>query len=934
MFRNTLRTSIYALICMVIGVCSVSRAAVINVPGDQPTIAAAIAAAVSGDEIVVAPGTYFESGLNPLGKNILIRSSGGAAVTTINGSGLRIFQIDSNETAAMGFQGFTFTGGASNSGGAGFIGGSSPTFRDCVFTGNSSTGAGGALTISVGNFAGTSGTPSSPLFVNCTFSNNVSSGTGATARGGAVNISGAWPTFRNCSFTGNSQARTGGAVGIAANALFSPPGNPPVVFENCTFSGNICNPTNASHGGGPALHVNSRSVTLTDCTISNHTTTSTFAVGALGLVMAGTGPQTATLTRTTFSNNHASAAPAASRPIILVVTSATVNIDGGGFTNNGFRLSDGVELGFNTGINFTVAAGTTTALNISNASFTGNSTSATTPTGNTALIFGSGNATVGSGGLTTTTITNTTFSNNEISAVYFAGGASSASITGGSISGNIGGAGMIVANPIGSLSINGTAISNNSGLIAVSGATSPSSAGTFTITNATFSANSGTVTASNFANAAITGGSFGSHTGVSGLVNLRGSGTSAVSGVSFASNSLRTTSPTSSLKLVEFTGESGAGSGTISNCTFNGNTGVGSSNALLIASDLASLQVNGLTFTNNILTGSGSAIASLSAIEALTVSGSSFDCASTSALLLSDTGGTISGCDFRNCEGAVEASSAASANLSVINSTFFAGTSNGGSATGVLISDAINAAIRNSRFLGNNDGAISLAGTGTHSIVNTLIAGSAGNGGAIALGESSSTTIANCTLFGNLTGASGAAGGVSIIDSANATVINTISYGNSAPEIDGAATTGIVDVTFSNVQGGFIGTGNIDAAPLFVDADGSDNTPNTIDDDYRLTGTSPGINSGSNAGVPVGVTTDLGGQARIASTTVDIGAYEFQAPACRADFNNNSLVEVADIFAFLAAWFAGDTRADFNGNNANDVPDIFGFLAAWFAGCP
>jgi hypothetical protein len=44
-------------------------------------------------------------------------------------------------------------------------------------------------------------------------------------------------------------------------------------------------------------------------------------------------------------------------------------------------------------------------------------------------------------------------------------------------------------------------------------------------------------------------------------------------------------------------------------------------------------------------------------------------------------------------------------------------------------------------------------------------------------------------------------------------------------------------------------------------------------------------------------------------------------------------VQVPDIFAFLAAWFAEDTAADFDGIGGIAVPDIFAFLAAWFAGC-
>jgi hypothetical protein len=50
-----------------------------------------------------------------------------------------------------------------------------------------------------------------------------------------------------------------------------------------------------------------------------------------------------------------------------------------------------------------------------------------------------------------------------------------------------------------------------------------------------------------------------------------------------------------------------------------------------------------------------------------------------------------------------------------------------------------------------------------------------------------------------------------------------------------------------------------------------------------------------------------------------------------ADWDGNQVVQVSDIFAFLAAWFAGN--GDFNDDGINAVSDIFAFLAAWFAGC-
>ena len=57
--------------------------ATINVPADQPTINAAIAAASAGDIILVAPGIYTENVL--VTKSLTIRSTGGRGVTTIQG---------------------------------------------------------------------------------------------------------------------------------------------------------------------------------------------------------------------------------------------------------------------------------------------------------------------------------------------------------------------------------------------------------------------------------------------------------------------------------------------------------------------------------------------------------------------------------------------------------------------------------------------------------------------------------------------------------------------------------------------------------------------------------------------------------------------------------------------------------------------------------
>lgn len=56
-------------------------------------------------------------------------------------------------------------------------------------------------------------------------------------------------------------------------------------------------------------------------------------------------------------------------------------------------------------------------------------------------------------------------------------------------------------------------------------------------------------------------------------------------------------------------------------------------------------------------------------------------------------------------------------------------------------------------------------------------------------------------------------------------------------------------------------------------------------------------------------------------------------PCCNADFDQNGVLTVADIFGYLAAFFSGGINADINGNFVVNVQDIFAFLGAWFAGC-
>src|SRR6266851_50390 len=122
---------------------SAASGVIIHVPGDQPTIQAAINAAANGDTVLVSNGTYKES-INFNGKAITVTSVNGPKVTTIDGGGTNtVVFFQTNEGAGSVLNGFTITGGVagfqspnSGEGGGIFITNSSPTVTNNVITGN------------------------------------------------------------------------------------------------------------------------------------------------------------------------------------------------------------------------------------------------------------------------------------------------------------------------------------------------------------------------------------------------------------------------------------------------------------------------------------------------------------------------------------------------------------------------------------------------------------------------------------------------------------------------------------------------------------------------------------------------------------------------------------------------------------------------------
>src|SRR5262245_3275501 len=74
--------------CTAVCLPRMAGADTLRVPLDYPTIQAAINAAVNGDEIIVAAGTYNEA-INFNGKAVHLHSSDGPVTTVIDATGLQ-----------------------------------------------------------------------------------------------------------------------------------------------------------------------------------------------------------------------------------------------------------------------------------------------------------------------------------------------------------------------------------------------------------------------------------------------------------------------------------------------------------------------------------------------------------------------------------------------------------------------------------------------------------------------------------------------------------------------------------------------------------------------------------------------------------------------------------------------------------------------------
>ena len=191
------RTSILLLILSLI---VTAHAKVLRVdddgPADYASIAEALEAAVTGDEIVVADGYYRGPGNRDLdfhGKQVELYSENGPSHCVIDCGGSRAephraFYIHSGETRATLVRGFTIVNGVGDTvanrselagpGGAILCLGGSITIENCLFTSNRASDGGAVAIFDSGSFL-----EDSVFIRNCTFCGN-----GAGGLGGALYV--------------------------------------------------------------------------------------------------------------------------------------------------------------------------------------------------------------------------------------------------------------------------------------------------------------------------------------------------------------------------------------------------------------------------------------------------------------------------------------------------------------------------------------------------------------------------------------------------------------------------------------------------------------------------------------------------------------------------------------------------------------------------
>ncbi len=183
---------------------------------EYPTIEAGVNAALYGDVVLVASGTYYENSIQ-MKNGVSLVSQGGASSTIIDAQGLgRAFRCHGNDSQTK-IKGFTLTNGFGDlyAGGIYCTGGSEICIEDNIITNNSSTNRG----------AGINCNGAAPYILN-----NVISYNSAGGSGGAIDCNDASPIIEGNIINNNITDWYGGGISCHNSS--------PIIINN-TITNNI-----------------------------------------------------------------------------------------------------------------------------------------------------------------------------------------------------------------------------------------------------------------------------------------------------------------------------------------------------------------------------------------------------------------------------------------------------------------------------------------------------------------------------------------------------------------------------------------------------------------------------------------------------------------------------------------------------------------------
>ncbi len=225
------------------------------------TVGAAIAAAGSGDAVLVCPGTYVEN-IDFNGKAIVVRSVGGPAVTILDGNAAgSVVTFASGEGPTSQLEGFTIRNGRSGFDTPGFgngggirIAGASPGIRGNAIVSNQAC-VGAGISVSFG----------SPVIEGNTIANNVQAGCSGGTGGGGILIGGASTAVIRRNIIRDNILTSADGGGISLFAAGSP------TIELNVISGNsVSGLSPCAQGGGISMFNQSDATIAGNLIVRNH----------------------------------------------------------------------------------------------------------------------------------------------------------------------------------------------------------------------------------------------------------------------------------------------------------------------------------------------------------------------------------------------------------------------------------------------------------------------------------------------------------------------------------------------------------------------------------------------------------------------------------------------------------------------------------------